>query len=131
MKTCTKKTHTRRVAEDIKTAIENVCRVAKISGAERLAVIFHYGCLFIEQNIPDAELAADFLTKEEMGFWAWWVVQFAEDDKMLLMCYQNAGLPPGYSYRDDKEYMLWKASLLEEFKIFITALIKRTDNEKV
>lgn len=130
MKTaCKKTTHIQQHAELLRQTITDVCACTGISREERTMILFEYGCRFAEERIQEPEWQHDMLTQPENGYWAWWMQQFAEDDKMLLLCYRKAGLPPHYSYMDDKEYMLCSDATLERFKHFVSALVKKLEKQ--
>lgn len=125
------KTHVERSANEVLQTITSICDVANISRDERNDLLFENGCRLVEAYVEDADIRNDLLQNEYFGFWAWWVTEFAYDDKMMLMCYKNAGLPPGFRYSVDKEYMICSSSLRDRFQNFINRLIKRLQHEKV
>lgn len=132
MRTKTKtKTATHTAAVELQSVIHNTMSVTGVSSEDRSRLIFELGCRFIEDRVPDEELRYDLLVEKDLGFWNWWVVAFANDDKMLLACYKNAGLPKHFCYATDKQYMLCSSSIDTEFKEFINALIKWLEHEKV
>lgn len=122
-----KPTHTAAMAMGYKEVIAQVSTAYNMSNEERNQLIFEVGCAFIDSCYNKGEALGKRLLKDKsFGYWDWLIVQFVEDDKVLLPLLNEMNKA---QYRYQKYLMLDSMRFSNAFINYIKSLERRYDSE--
>lgn len=117
-------------ASEFLQTVAATCRLAGITKDYRNEVLFETGCAFVEYYIQEqnAIWRTYLLTREDSGFWAWWLTQFVKDDEALVR--YNPQLFSDVDYREIKLGMLRSTDIYNDF-VNLLEYITKKENGKV
>lgn len=117
---------TQQEAQSKARAVERIKEKCGLSTDAWLIIMFNTGCQFVEAQISRPHMADALLMNKELGFWAWWLYFYMQDDEALAD-YRAVQSPKSYAMYKQRLITLYEAE--RQFDRFLNSNKKLNGTE--